>query len=222
MSAARTSSTPSGPARTRGGRAVPELPDDARAALDEVPAARAAWDRLAPSHRREHVEAILDAKKPETRARRIARMVEKLGSDRPSLSNPPSTRPMLAKMGIATGQRILILDADEAAMASWSGLPAGCTLDQRAGRRGYDVVVLYAATAADLARRLPTALRAVGSAGILWVAYLKQSSGRATTLTRDVGWEPTRRPDLKPVAMIALDDDWAGAKFRLLPTGPSR
>jgi hypothetical protein len=53
-------------------------PPDLTDALDAVPAARAAYDRLSYSHRREHVRAIETAKKPETRARRIAAAVEKL------------------------------------------------------------------------------------------------------------------------------------------------
>lgn len=52
-------------------RTITAPPDLARA-LDANAAARAAWDRLSPSHRREHVEAIEEAKKPETRARRVA------------------------------------------------------------------------------------------------------------------------------------------------------
>jgi hypothetical protein len=40
--------------------------------------ARATWQKLAPAHRREHVKHVLDAKKPETRARRIAKTVEAL------------------------------------------------------------------------------------------------------------------------------------------------
>jgi hypothetical protein len=222
MTAARKSKGTTRSTRPPGPRASTELPTDAREALARDATALVAWEALAPSHRREHVAAIVGAKKPETRARRITRMLERLHSPRASLSNPPSTRPMLAKMGITPGQRILVLDADAQALASWTDLPAGCRLDTRGGRGGYDVVVLYVPTAADLARRLPTALRAVGSAGILWVAYLKQASGRATTLTRDVGWEPTHRPELKPMAMIALDDHWAGVKHRLLPVGPPR
>jgi bacteriocin resistance YdeI/OmpD-like protein/uncharacterized protein DUF1905 len=46
-------------------------PADFAAALDADPAARAAYDRLAYSHKREHVLAIESAKKPETRIRRI-------------------------------------------------------------------------------------------------------------------------------------------------------
>lgn len=55
-----------------------QLPDDFAAALDAEPAARAAFDALPPSHRREHVRAVLEAKRPETRARRIETAVAKL------------------------------------------------------------------------------------------------------------------------------------------------
>jgi hypothetical protein len=58
---------------------VIETPDDLRAALDAEPAARDAWQKLSYSHQRRHVEAIDAAKAPETRARRIAKAVEKLG-----------------------------------------------------------------------------------------------------------------------------------------------
>jgi hypothetical protein len=46
-------------------------PDDFAAALDADPVARAAYERLSYTHRREHLLAIEGAKKPETRARRI-------------------------------------------------------------------------------------------------------------------------------------------------------
>ncbi len=39
---------------------------------------RAAFDALAFSHRKEHVRAVVEAKRPETRARRIAAAVEKV------------------------------------------------------------------------------------------------------------------------------------------------
>ncbi len=51
-------------------RVVVEPPDFARA-LDADPVARAAYDRLSYSHKRQHVLAIDSAKKAETRKRRI-------------------------------------------------------------------------------------------------------------------------------------------------------
>jgi uncharacterized protein YdeI (YjbR/CyaY-like superfamily) len=64
-------------------------PEDFALALDADPAARAAYDRLAYSHKREHVRAIEDAKKPETRVRRIENALamlrdpERAGQGRP-------------------------------------------------------------------------------------------------------------------------------------------
>lgn len=55
-----------------------EVPADFAAALDEDPAIRAAFDALAFSHRKEHVRAILEAKRPETRERRIAAAITML------------------------------------------------------------------------------------------------------------------------------------------------
>jgi Bacteriocin-protection, YdeI or OmpD-Associated/Domain of unknown function (DUF1905) len=51
-----------------------EVPDDLAAALAEA-GAREAFDKLSYSHRREHVAAINDAKRPETRQRRIANAI---------------------------------------------------------------------------------------------------------------------------------------------------
>jgi Bacteriocin-protection, YdeI or OmpD-Associated/Domain of unknown function (DUF1905) len=58
-------------------RVVVEPTDFARA-LDADPVARAAYDRLAYSRKREHVLAIESAKKPETRMRRIEEAVAML------------------------------------------------------------------------------------------------------------------------------------------------
>jgi hypothetical protein len=59
---------------------VIEVPDDLRAALDASPAAAAAWPKLAPSMQKAHVTSVLGAKAAETRARRIAAVVLKLGA----------------------------------------------------------------------------------------------------------------------------------------------
>ena len=48
-----------------------DVPDDLGAALAGVPGARQAFDELAYSSRKEHVRSVQDAKRPETRARRI-------------------------------------------------------------------------------------------------------------------------------------------------------
>jgi hypothetical protein len=51
-------------------------PADLRMSLKQVPGAWARWARLSYTHQREYVDAIEQAKKPETRARRIVATVQ--------------------------------------------------------------------------------------------------------------------------------------------------
>jgi hypothetical protein len=67
---------------------VVTAPADFARALDADPVARAAYDRLADSHKREHVRAIESAKKPETRQRRIEKAVAMLRDPKPAQRGP--------------------------------------------------------------------------------------------------------------------------------------
>jgi hypothetical protein len=57
---------------------VVKPPADLLKALAKNKPAKRAWDELSHTHRREHVEALEQAKKPETRARRLAKILELL------------------------------------------------------------------------------------------------------------------------------------------------
>jgi len=58
-------------------RSVP-VPDDLAAALEAEPKAAAAFAGLAPSHRKEYVRWIVEAKREATRSDRVAKTVERL------------------------------------------------------------------------------------------------------------------------------------------------
>jgi hypothetical protein len=55
-----------------------EVPEDLAAAFRVTPDAGAAFARLSYSHQRAHVEAVTGAKKPETRQRRVDKVVDML------------------------------------------------------------------------------------------------------------------------------------------------
>lgn len=57
---------------------VVDVPPDFQSALDEHPAARIRWQKLSFTHQREYIEAIEDAKKPETRVKRISTTIDQL------------------------------------------------------------------------------------------------------------------------------------------------
>ncbi len=52
-----------------------EVPDDLAAALDAVPQARGFFDSMPPGARKQHLWFVVSAKRPETRAARIERIV---------------------------------------------------------------------------------------------------------------------------------------------------
>jgi hypothetical protein len=59
-----------------------EVPEDLAAALAQAGGAAAAFDALSYSARKEHVRQVESAKAQETRSRRIAGIIEKLGGSR--------------------------------------------------------------------------------------------------------------------------------------------
>ena len=69
------------------------VPEDLADALDEVDGAREAFEAMSPSHRRELIRYVDDARTPSTRERRIGRSVDHaLG--KPPADRRPSGRPM--------------------------------------------------------------------------------------------------------------------------------
>lgn len=59
------------------------VPDDLAKALAKNRAARIAFESSSPAHKREHVKHVMEAKREETRARRIAKTIEMLAATPP-------------------------------------------------------------------------------------------------------------------------------------------
>lgn len=75
----RAGKKPRRAAASSGAVQIPPL----QAALADHPSAREVFERFSPSHRREYVEWITEAKREETRARRIAQAVEWIAEGKP-------------------------------------------------------------------------------------------------------------------------------------------
>lgn len=73
------------PARTKNAKPKPaaELPDDLAAALKKNRKASAVFEAFSPSNRREYIEWITEAKRENTRAKRLAQALEWLAEGKP-------------------------------------------------------------------------------------------------------------------------------------------
>lgn len=182
-----------------------DVPPDLAKALRASPAAKKAWDALAYSHKREHAEAVRDAKRPETRAARVSRTLSMLTTTGRPARPEPSKKPLAKRLHLAPGAKVVVL-----------GAPPGFDLGVPTApprTKSPDAVLLFVRDRAALAAALPKA-KAAATSGALWIAYPKTTSGVRTDLTRDVGWEAAERAGLRPVTQVAVDATWSALRFR--------
>jgi hypothetical protein len=77
-----------------------------------------------------------------------------------------------------------------------------------------DLLLGFAAQAADVAPLADALLPRYARGGRLWLAYPKRSGAIRTDLTRDRGWDALASHDLLPVTQVALDKTWSALRWR--------
>ena len=95
-------------------RAGIDVPANLAAVLDAEPELLATWQRLRPSCQREHVASVLDAKRPDTRQRRIAAVVRSIAD----WNERHPGRAKAARVARDTGARVPPILAELRAMGS--------------------------------------------------------------------------------------------------------
>ena len=76
-----------------------------------------------------------------------------------------------------------------------------------------DLWHIFSRSRTELSRLLPTAMKQIRPAGMIWVSWPKKSSGVKTDLTEDVIREIALPLGLVDVKVCAIDDTWSGLKL---------
>lgn len=178
-------------------------------ALRKSKKALAAFEALPPSHQKRWVEHVAEAKKEETRARRIAKCVEDLSKgEKRDTSTGYSGTPLLQKLGIKDGRRVALLDAPRKLPVELAPVKTRA----KAGSAPFDVIVLFAERRAVLEQRFRDAARTLDPAGGLWVAWPKRASGVPTDITEDVVRGIALDVGLVDNKVCAIDETWSGLR----------
>ncbi len=122
-----------------------------------------------------------------------------------------SGKPLAAKLGIKPGHGVVLDNAPTGFVIE--GLPDGVKLVRRAGRTQYDVVLVFCPDRARLAARLPVLLERTTTAGMIWVAWPKRSSGVPTDLDENGVRELALPLGVVDVKVCAIDATWSGLKL---------
>jgi hypothetical protein len=118
-----------------------------------------------------------------------------------------SGTPLLKKLGIKDGHRVLLRNAPSRLPEELQGY-ARTKLEQN-----HDVVLLFADSAAAFMTEFGVLMQAIRADGMIWVAWPKKSSGIRTDLTESVIRDYALKTPFVDVKVCAIDDTWSGLKF---------
>lgn len=122
-----------------------------------------------------------------------------------------SGKPLVEKLGLAPGHRVVMLGAPPGYPAALGALPAHVAISRRLGAA--DVALVFSRNARDLEKRFPQVAARLQPGGMLWAAWPKKASGEATDLTEDVVRRIGLAAGLVDVKVCAIDETWSGLKF---------
>jgi len=66
----------------------------------------------------------------------------------------------------------------------------------------------------DVEEKAARTVADIPSDGLLWLCYPKATSGLATDISRDRGWEAIQKMGLRPVRAVSINDTWSALRWR--------
>lgn len=125
-----------------------------------------------------------------------------------------SGTPLVRKLGIKPGARVLLVDAPRGFTATLGQLPADVACEPAAARGAkYDVVVIFVASRKALIKQLAAMMPRMQPACGLWFAWPKKAGGVATDVTEDVVRQAALAAGLVDNKVCAIDDTWSGLRL---------
>ncbi len=91
------------------------------------------------------------------------------------------------------------------------GLPKGVAFVKPADAQ---LVFLFVRTRAELERRMPPAVAALGPASAIWVYFRKGSRAAGLDMNRDTVWAIADKLGLRPLGLVGIDEAWSAFRLR--------
>jgi len=125
-----------------------------------------------------------------------------------------SGTPLSKKLGIKSGSRVALLGAPADFRKLLAPLPDGVQLTTRIAK-STDIVHLFTASKADLAKTLLTCLKTLAPDAAIWVSWPKKSSKVPSDITEDTIRALALPMGLVDIKVCAVDETWSGLKLVL-------
>lgn len=122
-----------------------------------------------------------------------------------------SGTPLARKLGVKPASRVLLVAAPPG--FELDDVPPDAIVHRRSGSASYDVILAFCPDLARLESRLATYTPKLTTAGALWLAWPKRSSGVRTDIDENVVRDVGLRAGLVDVKVAAIDQTWGSLKF---------
>ena len=122
-----------------------------------------------------------------------------------------SGKPLALKLGIKPGHTFALDNPPDGFVVE--GLPDEVETSRRPGNTAYDVILAFCPDRARLARRMPGLIERTTTAGAIWIAWPKRSSGVATDLDENGVRDIALPLGVVDVKVCAVDETWSGLKL---------
>lgn len=123
-----------------------------------------------------------------------------------------SSKGLIAKLGIKTGQTILFINPPGSYSSDLGPLPDNVTLKKDL-EGGFHVIQFFTKHKSELQEKLPLLKASLIDKGMIWVSWPKKASGVETDITEDVIRETALAQGLVDVKVCAVNEVWSGLKL---------
>jgi len=123
-----------------------------------------------------------------------------------------SGTPLINKLGIKPGHRLVFLDPPPGYAKTLGPLPDG-VVQAKTLAGEFDFIQFFTTRRVDLERRFAALAQALEPAGMLWISWPKKASGVPTDVTENVVRDIALAGGLVDVKVCAVDDTWSGLKL---------
>lgn len=183
-----------------------DIPVELKAVFRRYPDAKLKFDGYSPSHQREYVGYVAEAKKSQTRKDRADRVVMMLTGRKLKSVYQPKTIPEV--FGLKPGMRTKVVNQPN----NYSEIMSGWRPDSQSHSQ-IDLGHLFVDSMAQLNKELPKLLRNLKPNGMIWVSWPKKTSGIRNDVSENTIRDLALQLGLVDVKVCAVSDIWSGLKL---------
>lgn len=123
-----------------------------------------------------------------------------------------SGTPLVRKLGIKGGMRLLVIDEPKDYWELLGELPHGVRVGD-GGEGDVDLIHVFVKERRDLEERLAGLKKRMRPSGMIWVSWPKRAAKVPTDVTEDVVRGVALAEGLVDVKVCAVDETWSGLKL---------